>query len=142
VCTFSAGSATSVQAVFGVTPPPTTTPITTTPVSTTPVTTTPVVTTGGTVFAARVAQVGTKRRAGRRLVVLTLVSDRLARATVRLTRRGRTIVSKTVALRTGRTALQLKVPKGLTAGRCQLLMRLSSADQTRTFTKSIVIGRR
>ena len=136
VCTFSAGSATSVQAVFSISS------TTTTPVTTTPVTTTTGGKTGPTAFAAHVERVGTTRRAGRRLVVLTLVSDRLARATVGLRRRGRTVVSKTLTLKPGRTALQLKVPRGLRAGRCQLLVRLASADRTRTLTTSVLIGRR
>ena len=136
VCTFSAGSATSVQAVFSISS------TTTTPVTTTPVTTTTGGKTGPTAFAAHVERVGTTRRAGRRLVVLTLVSDRLARATVGLRRRGRTVVSKTLTLKPGRTALQLKVPRALGAGRCQLLVRLASADRTRTLTTSVLIGRR
>jgi hypothetical protein len=136
VCTFSAGSATSVQAVFSVSSSTTTTAFTTTPVTTTTVGKTRM-----TAFAARVERVRTTRRAGRRLIVLTLVSDRLAQATVGLSRRGRTIVSKTWTLKPGRTALRLEVPRGLTAGRCQLLVRLASADRRRTLTTSVSIGR-
>ena len=129
VCTFSAGSATSVQAVFGVTPPPQTTAVTTTPVTTTPVTTTTVVKTGPTAFAAHVERVGTKRRAGRRLVVLTLVSDRLARATGRAHTARADRRLEDLALRTGRTALQLKVPKGLGRAGASCSCASASADR-------------
>ncbi len=147
VCTFSGGSETRVGAVFDGPGGTTTTTTTTTVVATTPVVrttgTTPSVTTAivASAFSPRIQQAAAKRLAGHRVVVVTLVVDRLARATLRLSRHGRTIASTDWKLHPGRTLAKLRVPKALKAGRCRLQVRIVAGSASRTLTTEVKIGR-
>jgi hypothetical protein len=132
-CSFSAGSATLVRAVFDVSPPP--------PQTTTAVTATVVTEPGRPAFHPRIGKVGTRHRAGRRIVVVPLVLDRTARVTVRLTRRGRTVLLKRLTAQRGRTLLQLPIPKRLKRGGYTLLVRIVAGTDARTFSTSVAIGR-
>jgi hypothetical protein len=145
ICSFSAGSATLVKAVFDV--PPATQPSTTsttsttsTPSTTSTTSTTTVTTTAGP-LAARLGTVSMKRRAGRRVLQLTLVTDRAARATLRFSRHRRTIRVKQLSLHPGRTLVQLAIPRTLKPGRYQLLVRVIAGHEVRTFPTSVTIGR-
>ncbi len=145
VCTFSGGSETRVGAVFDGPAGTTTTATvatTSTPVVTTTATTSPVTTAiVASVFSPRIQKVGARRIAGHRVVVVALVVDRLAGATLRLARNGRTIATTHWNLRLGRTLATLRVPKMLGAGRCQLQVRIVAGGATRTFTTTVAIGR-
>ena len=132
-CVFSAGSATLVKAVFDV--PSATQATTTSTTSTTTVTTT------AAPLAARLGKVKMKHRAGRRIVELTLVTDRAARATLRLFRHRRTIRVKQLSLHPGRTLVQLAIPRTLKPGRYQLLVRVIAGAEVRTFPTRVTIGR-
>jgi hypothetical protein len=148
VCSFNAGSATLVEAIFDVPPPPrtvTTNTVTTNTVTTNTTTTTPAGTTTPTVtttsFHGAVERVRLTRNAGRRLIALVLVADRPARATLQLSRRGRTILVRSIGLHAGRTPLQLRLPRSLKAGRYRLVVREAAGGLVRTFTASLSIGR-
>jgi hypothetical protein len=156
VCSFNAGSATLVEAVFNVPQPktttvtvPTTTTSTTSTIRTSAVlttTTTTTVTTANTVttaaaFTPRLQKIGTRHSAGQRLVVVTALLDRPARAILRLSRRGRTIVTRTLKVRRGQSVLQLRIPKSLKPGRCQLTVRFVAAKASRTIRASLTVGR-
>jgi hypothetical protein len=145
VCAFSGGSETRVGAVFD---GPAGTTTTATVVTTAP----PVVTTTGTTssvttaivvsaFSPRIQQARAKRLAGHRIVVVTLVVDRLAGATLRLSKNGRAIATTHWELHPGRTLAKLRVPKALKAGRCRLQVRIVAGGASRTFTTAVKIGR-
>ena len=156
-CSFGAGSATLVLAQFD-SDAPATQPQTQTQTQTQPQTqtqTTGVVVatttlaqtathetvTTAAAFAPRLVKVATARRAGHRLIVLTLTSDRAASATVRLLRRGRSIFSRVLALHAGRRVVQIRIPAALKPGRCQISLRVASGRDVRTLTSSVRIGR-
>jgi hypothetical protein len=144
VCKFSGGSETRIGAVFDGPADTTKTPVVTT--------TSPVVTTTGTpasittaisasAFSPTIQKVGAKRLAGHRVVVVTLVVDRLAGATLRLLRNKRTIATTHWNLRPGRTLAKLRVPKSLKAGRFRLQVRIVAGSASRTFTTAVKVGR-
>jgi hypothetical protein len=133
-CSFSAGSATIVQAVFDVPATPAATTTTTTPTAETKKT-------AGTKITARLGSVRLKHRAGRRVLELPVFLDGTASVTVRLSRRGRTILLQHRTLHSGRNVLRLKIPKKLKPGRCQLSVRLAAGDVVRTLPISVPIGR-
>jgi hypothetical protein len=155
VCSFNAGSATLISAVFDVpqpktttvtTPTTTTVPAISTRTSTSTATTTTTVRSADTVttaaaFTPRLQGIGTRHRAAGRVVVLTVVLDRPARASFRLSRLGRTIVTRTLLVQRGRSALQLRIPRSLKPGRCRLTVRFTTAGATRTIRASLAIGR-
>jgi hypothetical protein len=129
-CTFSAGSATRVQAVFDL-PGATAKPPVTSP-------TAPSV---QSKLAARLGKISMKHRAGFRVLELPIVLDRSARVTIRLSRRTHTIVLQHRTLHSGRTVLRLRIPKKLKPGRCQIRVRIVAGDQVRTLPASVAIGR-
>ena len=91
-------------------------------------------------FLPRLQKVGSQRIGGRRVVVVTLVVDRLAFATLRLLRNGRTVATTHWNLRTGRTLARLRVPRTLRAGRAQLQVRIVAGNAARTLTTAVKIG--
>jgi hypothetical protein len=120
----------------------TTTTTTAPPVVTTTGTTSPVTTAiAASVFSPSIQKVGAKLLAGHRVVVVTLVVDRLAGATLRLSKSGRTIAITHWTLHPGRTLARLRVPKGLKAGSCRLQVRIVAGSASRTFTTAVEIGR-
>jgi hypothetical protein len=129
-CTFSAGSATRVQAVFDVRASPPKTPVAS-----------PVAPPAQPKLAARVGKISVKHRAGRRVLELPLFLNRTARVTIRLSRRNLTILLKQRTLHSGRTVLRFLIPKKLKPGRCQLRVRIVAGDQVRTIPMSVAIGR-
>ncbi len=130
VCSFSAGSATRVKAIFDLSEVTTTS--TTQP--------TPTVTTTAA-FRPKLQKVVIQRIGGHRVVIATLVVDRLAFATLRLSRNGRTIATTHWNLRFGRTPARLRAPKTLKPGRYQLQVRIVAGSTARTFTTTVKIGR-
>lgn len=159
ICSFGAGSATLVLAQFDRDAPatqpqtqtqvqtqiqPQTQPQTTGVVATTttlPQTVTHETVTTTAAFAPRLVKVATAHRAGHRLIVLTLDSDRAVSATVRLLRRGHSMFSRVLALRAGRRVLRIRIPAALKPGRCQIVLRVASGRDLRTLTSSVRIGR-
>jgi hypothetical protein len=131
-CTFSAGSATRVQAVFSLPAQAATT---------VPVVAPKVQSNGQSKLAARLGTIRVKHRAGHRVLELPLVLDRTARVTIRLSRRTQTILLKQRTLKSGRTVLRFVIPKKLKPGRCQLRVRIVAGDQVRTIPLSVAIGR-
>ena len=125
-CSFDAGSATRVKAIFDLSPVTTATP--------------PTVTTTAA-LSARLQKAVVQRIGGRRVVVATLVVDRLAFATLRLLRNGRSVATTHWNLRTGRTLARLRVPRTLKPGRAQLQVRIVAGKSVRTFTTAVRIGR-
>jgi hypothetical protein len=130
-CTFSAGSATRVQAVFDV---PASQP------KTTPVAS-PVAPPAPPGLAARLGKISVKHRAGHRVLELALVLNRSAQVNVRLSRRNHTILAQHRTLHSGRSVLRLVIPKKLKPGRCQIRVRIVAGDQVRTLPMSVVISR-
>jgi hypothetical protein len=129
-CTFSAGSATRVQAVFNASAPAATTgPAVVQPKA------------AQSKLAARLGTISVRHRAGRRVLELPLVVDRTARVTIRLSRRNRTILLNQRTLHSGRTVLRFLIPKTLKPGRCQLRVRIVAGDQVRTIPMPVAIGR-
>ena len=82
-----------------------------------------------------------QHRAGHRVLYLPLVLDRAGHATLRLSRRGRTILLRRVTLHAGSNLLQLRLPTSLKRGRCRLSVRIVAGDQVLTLLKSLAIGR-
>jgi hypothetical protein len=127
VCTFDAGSATGVKAIFDAT-------ATTTPPPPPTVTTT-------AAFRPRLQKAVMQHIGGHRVVVATLVVDRAAFATLRLSRSGRTIATTHWNLRAARTLARLRVPRTLKPGSAKLQVRIAAANAVRIITTSVRIGR-
>ncbi len=126
VCSFDAGSATGVKAIFDRTtaPPPPPPTVTTT-----------------AAFRPRLQKAVMQHIGGHRVVVATLVVDRPAFATLRLLRNGRARATTHWNLRTGRTLARLRVPRTLIPGRAKLQVRVVASTAVRTFTTAVKIGR-
>ncbi len=142
-CVFAAGSATEVQARFdtAAAPPTTTTTTTTTTPTTTATTTTTTTTTTRRVMRPRLEGVSTRGRGVRRVVAFAIVVDRRARATGRLLKQRKTIVSKSYRLATGRNALRLPIPRRARPGPYRLSVRVVVGGQVRTLVASVRIRR-
>lgn len=162
ICSFGAGSATVVLAQFDadtqITQPATQTQPKTQPEATvvsTPATTVESVPAGTVTaptvtaetvlttaaFAPRLVRLATARRAGHRVIVLTLESDRATSATVRVLRRGHALFSRVLALRAGRRVVQIRIPAAVAPGRCRISLRIASGLDVRTVTSFLRIGR-
>lgn len=133
-CEFRAGSATVVEAVFDPSsqPPPAPQP---------PLPAPPPPPPPPHRIDAHFGKFRMKHRAGHRLLFLPLVVDRAGHATLRLSRRGRTILLRRVTLHAGSNLLQLRLPTSLKRGRCRLNVRIVAGDQVLTLPKSLAIGR-
>ena len=149
-CVFAAGSATEVQARFDTAPAPPTTTTTTTSASTT--TTSSTTTTTSTTTATTTTTTTTERQAvakprlgsvlakGRgvgRVVAFTIVVDRRARATARLLKQGKTVVSRSYQLAKGRNARRLPLPRTARPGLYRLSVRVAVGGQIRTLVASV-----
>jgi hypothetical protein len=135
-CIFSAGSATEVQARFDTaTPHPSTTtaPTTTAPTTTTAPPSRP--------KAPRLEGVAVRGRGAGRAVVFAIIVDRPGRATARLIKQRRMIVSRSYRLRAGRNSRRLAVPRRAKRGAYRLSVRVVAGDRPRTLTARIRLPR-
>jgi hypothetical protein len=72
----------------------------------------------------------------RRVIVLVLVSDRPARLSLRLTRRGKTFALSRFALANRRNSLRLRIPRAARPGVYMLSLRIVAGATVRMLTGS------
>jgi hypothetical protein len=97
---------------------------------------------GSAPFSVSVSRATASGRRAKRRIVVTLTTNRSARATLRLTRKGRRVTSRTFALPAGTRTLTAKVPRGTRAGWYRLSLDVTAADGTRkSFSKRLQLRR-
>ncbi len=93
-------------------------------------------------FSVSVSRATTSGRRTKRRIVVTLTTNSSARATLRLTRKGRGITSRTFALPAGTSTLRAKVPRRTRAGWYRMSLVVTAADGTRkSFSKRLRLRR-
>jgi hypothetical protein len=110
-CIFAAGSISAVGAVFDDSTPP----------------------------RVKLTRVAIQGAGAQRALVVTVVADRTAQASLRLLRRGTTIASRGVRIPAGRGTLRLAVPRGASAGWYQVVLKLAGAGAP-SLTRPVRIG--
>jgi hypothetical protein len=134
VCTFTAGKYPSVRATFdrtasvaSVSPPASSAPASGT---------------GAAPFSMSVRRVKASGRRATRKITVTLTTNRSARATLRLTRKGKRVTAKTFTLPQGTRAISLKVPRRARAGSYRISLGVTAADGTvKSFAKRLHLRR-
>jgi Divergent InlB B-repeat domain len=97
---------------------------------------------GSAPFSVSVSRATASGRRAKRRIVVTLTTNRSARATLRLTRKGRRVTSRTFALPTGTSTLMAKVRRGTRAGWYRMSLNVTAADGTRkSFSKRLHLRR-
>ena len=127
-CRFAAGSVTTIEARFDVSPPPPPPPPP--PPSPPP-----------PVFAAKLVSVSVRGTGARRAIVFVLLVDRPARVNARLLKRSKTKITRSYGLAKGRNARRLAVPRKLKPGMYRLSLKVVAGGVTRPFTKRIRLRR-
>jgi hypothetical protein len=131
VCTFTAGKYPTVRATFG---------LKATASSVPPSGSGPGVREAP--FSMSVIRARAKGRRANRRIVVTLTTNRSARATLRLTRKGRRVIRKVFALPAGTRTIRARVPRRTRAGWYRMSLAVSSADGTRkSFAKRLHLRR-
>jgi len=92
-------------------------------------------------LAVRSVRAATVGRGRRRLVIVRILVNRSARASMRLSRGRRTLARRTVRLRAGWSTVRLRVPRRAHVGRYRLVVRVSSAGRTRSVTRAVRLPR-
>lgn len=132
VCTFTAGKYPTVRAIFNRRVLASTSSL-------------PADSRSGTVvepFSLSVTRAKARGRRAKRKIVLTLTTNRSARATLRLTRKGKRVTGKSLAVPAGTHTVTLKVPPRARAGRYRISLNVTAADGTsRSFAKRLRLGR-
>jgi hypothetical protein len=133
VCTFTAGKYPTVRATFGRAASASSVP---------PSGTAPGPGVREAPFSMSVIRARAKGRRAKRRIVVTLTTNRSARATLRLTRRGRRVIRKVFALPAGTRTIRARVPRRTRAGWYRMSLAVSSADGTRkSFAKRLHLRR-
>ena len=131
-CTFSAGSATEVQARFDAAATSTTTTRTTTMTTTTTRPPPP---------RPRLSGVAVQKRAGMRRIAFTITTGRAGRATGRLLRQGRSLATASYRLTVGRNVRRLAVPRAVRPGRYVLSVRVVEGGRATVLTARVRVRR-
>jgi hypothetical protein len=93
-------------------------------------------------FDASLVRVAARGRRAKRKIVVTLTTNRSARATLRLTRRGRRVTGRSFALPAGTHTIRVKVPRRARAGWYRMSLAVTAADGTReSFAKRLRLRR-